>query len=240
MPPKFQLSRAAADYNAIPMKPRAEPQALYTGGDARVEGASPYCHFAIGLESAGWGSADLAAITLLQTILGGGSAVGSTIGGGLLSRLSTEVVKQSPYVESCSAFNTSYSDSGLFGVYTVVSPDKAGEVCTAVTSCMNGLTSITADELQIAKATLKGSLYRQVDDTATFMKDLGTQLLISGKYGSTGDFAKIIDGVTQDQVTSAAQKMLASKPTLVAFGDTHAVPSYAAIEAALKESLRAA
>merc|ERR1712113_1357529 len=112
---------------------------------------------------------------------------GSTVGGGLTSRLSTEVVKQSPYVESCSAFNTSYSDSGLFGVYTVVSPDQAGDVCKSVTSCLTGLTSVTSDELQVAKATLKGNLCRQVDNTAMLMQDLGTQILLSGKYGSPSE-----------------------------------------------------
>merc|ERR1719197_2228444 len=109
------------------MKERPDTKAAYTGGDARVESSSPYAHFAIGLESVPWGRAELGPITLLQTILGGGSAAGGTLGGGLLSRLSTQVVQQSPYVESCSAFNSSYSDSGLFGVYSVTQPEHAGE-----------------------------------------------------------------------------------------------------------------
>jgi len=226
--------RSFADYNAIPLKPRDDAKAAYTGGEVRMEGASPYCHFAIGLESVAWGQAELAPVALLQTLLGGGSAFGGAVGGGLSSRLSTEVVKQSPYVESCSAFNTSYSDSGLFGVYSVVAPDKAGETAAAVTACLRGLTKVSADELKMAKAVLKGSIFRQVDDSSTLLKDLGTQLLLSGKYGSAGDFASVIDNVTADQVASAAKKMLSSKPTLAAFGDTHTVPHYSTIEAALK------
>jgi len=225
--------RSFADYNAIPMKERPDTKAVYTGGEARMDGASPYCHFAIGLESAPWGK-DLAPITVMQTILGGGSATGSAIGCGLTSRLSTEVVKQSPYVESCSAFNTSYSDSGLFGVYSVVAPEKAGETASAVCNSLKSLTSVSADDLKLAKAVLKGNIFRQVDDDATLMKDMGTQLLMSGKYGSASEFAKIIDGVTADQVSAAAKKILSSKPTLVAFGDTHTVPHYSVIEAALK------
>jgi len=226
--------RSFADYNAIPLKPREDAKAAYTGGEIRLEGASPYCHFAIGLESAAWGSKELAAVTVLQTLLGGGSASGGEVGGGLGSRLATEVVGQSPYVESCSAFNTSYTDSGLFGVYTVVTPDKAGETAAAVTACLKGLTKVSADELKKAKAVLKGNVFRQTDDTSILMKDLGTQLLTSGKYGSAADFAGVIDSVTEDQVASAAKKLLASKPTLAAFGDTHTVPQYSAIEAALK------
>jgi len=226
--------RSFADYNAIPMKARTETKAQYTGGDARSDGASPYCHFAIGLESAAWGRAELAPVTLLQTILGGGSATGSTVGGGLLSRLSTQVVNQSPYVESCSAFNTSYSDSGLFGVYSVTQPDKAGETATAVASALKSLTSVTADELKLAKSVLKGNLYRACDTASELSRDLGTQVLLSGRYGSVADFAKIIDGVTPDQLSTAAKKMLSSRPTVAAYGDTHTVPHYSAIEAALK------
>lgn len=226
--------RAFADYNAIPMKPRPEVKAAYTGGDARLETPSPYCHFAIGLESAPWGQEELAPLALLRTILGGGSATSGALGGEASSRLSLEVVQQNPYVESCSAFNTSYSDSGLFGVYTVVQPDKAGDAATAVAASLSGLTSVSTDELNLAKAVLKGTLFRQVDNTSELLRDMGTQLLLSGTYGSVADFASIIDSVTEEQVSSAARKLLSSKPTIAACGDTHTVPHYSAIEAALK------
>jgi len=225
--------RSFADYNAIPMKKRDAAKAQYTGGDARVEGSSPFCHVAIALESVPWGQADLAPVAILQALLSGGSAVASGIGGGSSSRLS-QVVKQNPYVESCSAFNTSHSDSGLFGVYGVCQPDKATDLCNAMAKALAGLKTISKDELDTAKAILKGKMLRQTDDDATLMKDLGQQLLLSGNYGSPADFAKLIDAATADQVTSAASKILASKPTVAAFGDTHAVPHYGAIEAALK------
>lgn len=226
--------RSFADYNAIPMKPRDDAKAQYTGGEARMDGASPYCHFAIGLESVAWGNAELAPVALLQTILGGGSVTGSGVGQGRLSRLATQVVQKNPHVESCSAFNTSYSDSGLFGVYSVVTPDKAAETATAVTSCLKSLTTVSADDLKLAKAMLKGTLYRQADDSQTLLQDLGTQVLMTGRYGSPADFAKVIDNVSADQVAAAAKKLLSSRPTLVAFGDTHTVPHYSVIEAALK------
>merc|ERR1719277_1263000 len=56
--------RSFVDYNAIPLKSREEAKAVYTGGDLRQEGGSPFCHLAIGLESSAWGKAELAPITL--------------------------------------------------------------------------------------------------------------------------------------------------------------------------------
>lgn len=226
--------RSFADYNAIPLKTRPETKADYTGGDLRLEGKSPFAHVAIALESVPWGQQELAPITLLQTILGGGSAVSNTIGSGVTSRLSKQILKQSPYVESIAAFNTSYSDSGLFGVYGVAQPDQAGDMVKAIAKVLTGLTSVGKDELDKAKAILKGKMLRQADDDLELLQDLGQQLLLSGRYGSPTDFAKIIDGVTEAQVTAAAKKLLSSKLTLAAYGDIHTVPHHSAVEAALK------
>merc|ERR1719343_1907253 len=139
--------RSFADYNAIPMTKREAPTATYTGGSLMIEGPSPFCHLAIGLESIPWGQAELAPVAILQTLLGAGSAMSSTIGGGSLSRLSTRIIRQNPFVESCSAFNKSYSDSGLFGVYGVSHPDKAGELATGMLKALKSLKSVSADEL---------------------------------------------------------------------------------------------
>merc|ERR1712194_1254 len=149
-----------------------------------------------------------------QTILGGGNAAASSFGGGSTSRLATSIVKQNPHVESCAAFNTSYSDSGLFGIYGVSHPDKAGEMATAMCSALKGLTTISADELAKAKVQLKGNIFRQADDASVTMQDLGHQLLMGGSFGSSADFAKIIDGISADQVVAAAKKVLSSRPTV--------------------------
>jgi len=225
--------RSFADYNAIPMKARSDAKAAYTGGDLRQEGNSPFCHLAIAFESAAWGQAQLAPLAVLQTILGSGSAVVSAPGSGVTSRLAT-VVQQTPAVESCAAFNTTYSDTGLFGVYGVSTPEKAGEMCAAITKTLVGCSTVSKDDLSRAKAQLKGNLFRQVDDDAGLLQDLGSQLMLTGKYHSPAEFAKVIDKVTEADVASVVKSLLASKPTIAAYGDTHTVPHYAAVEAALQ------
>lgn len=224
--------RSFVDYNAIPLKEREEHAAVYTGGSAMAECDSPFCHLAIGLEGAAFGSSEMLSVTLLQTLLGGGSAAVPAVGSGG-GRLAKQILSQSPYVESIAAFNTTYSDSGLFGVYAVCEPGHAGDVGAVVAQCLSGTTSISEEELTKAKAQLKGNLSRQVDSTHALMSDIGTQVLLSGKYGSASDMSALIDGISASDVTSAAQKLLASKPTVVAVGDTHAVPHISAIAASL-------
>ncbi|CAK8997760.1 unnamed protein product [Durusdinium trenchii] len=228
------VMRSFADYNAIPMKKREDTKATYTGGDMRMEGKSPYCHLALGLQSCAFGHAELAPVALIQELLGGGAAATSTIGSGVTSRLSTQVVKQSPFVESCMAFNTSYADSGLFGVYGVGQAEKAGDMAMAMATALKGAGSVTKDELAKAKAMLKGKMLRQADNDSELMQDMGQQLLLTGKYGSAAEFTKIIDAVTEAEVADCAKKMLGSKLSVAAFGDIHAVPAYATIEGALK------
>jgi processing peptidase subunit alpha len=226
--------RSFVDYNAIPMKKREEAKAVYTAGDVREEGASPFCHLAVAMESAPSGLKELAPFALLQTLLGSASASSSLPGSGVTGRLATQVVQQSPYVESCAAFNTSYTDSGLFGVYGVSQADKAGGMATAITKALAGLSTVSADELKLAKAMLKGKLLREADDSSALVQDLGSQILATGTYGSAPEFAAIVEKVDASEVTAAAKTLLAKKPTVAAFGDTHAVPHYAAIEASLK------
>lgn len=223
--------RSFVDYNAIPLKERKATKATYTGGASLVEGDSPFCHVAIGLESSAWGK-DLPAISVLRALLGG-SNVDQAPGSGVTSRLG-QVVAQNGSLQSLSAFNSTYSDSGLFGVYAVCEPAAAGIVVADISKALSGLATVSDDEIKKAKAVLKGSLLRQVDDSAALMQDMGTQMLLSGKYATPAEFCAVVDGVSVSQVTAAAKKILSSKPTVVAFGDTHAIPHYSTIEAGLK------
>jgi len=224
--------RSFVDYNAIPHKSRSVAKAAYTGGTAITKGDSPFCHFAVGLETGGWGESS-APVSVLTSLLGGSSASHQVPGAGLTSRLG-QIVSQNPGAESVSAFNTSYSDTGLVGVYGVTAPDAAGDVVTAVAGALKGAASVTEGELAKAKAALKGNLLRQADDSAAVMKDIGSQILLSGKYIGASEFCGHIDAVTAADVSAAAQAALSSAPTVVAYGDTHAMPHSSAVAAALK------
>jgi processing peptidase subunit alpha len=226
--------RSFVDYNAIPLKSRDTVKSSYTGGDSRMDGTTPFCHVAIGLESVPFGSDDLAATAILQTLLGGGSAASNSIGCSSASRLAKQVVGQNPYVESCSAFNQSFSDSGLFGVYGVCHPEKSALMASSMLDALKSLKTVTGAELDEAKAVLKGKIGRELDFDGTIMQDMGYQLLRSGSYASPKDFAGLIDAVSVGQVTNVASRILSSKPTVAAFGDCHAVPSYADVQAALR------
>jgi len=104
----------------------------------------------------------------------------------------------------------------------------------SILQVLGGLTEVSEMELNKAKAMLKGKLYRQVDEDQVLMQDMAQQLMFGNQYGSPKDFAGLIDAVTVAEATAAARKLLSSKPTIAAYGDTHTVPHYSAVEAALR------
>jgi len=227
--------RSFVDYNAIPLKERPAVQAQFTGGESRAEGSSPFCHLAVGLESPRWGAGDLAATTLLQALLGGGSALSQAPGSGTRSRLTANVVRQNSSVESCSAFHSTYSDSGIFGVYGVSQPEHAGELSRMITSSLSSLTTISEDELRLAKHVVRGRLLRNADNSASLAEDLGQQVLMSNRYAGPSEFASILDKVTVAEAEAVARKLLSSNVAVAAFGNIHAVPSFTTIQAGLRE-----
>ena len=85
----------------------------------------PLTHIHLAFEALPISSDDIYALATLQTLLGGGGSFSAGgPGKGMYSRLYTNVLNQHGWVESCVAFNHSYTDSGLFGISSSCSPSK--------------------------------------------------------------------------------------------------------------------
>merc|ERR550514_1345122 len=131
------------------------------------------------------------------------------------------------------AFSTIHSDRGLFGIYGTVVQGQAGEFIKVCASTLGGLSSIKPDEVARAKNALKTSIHMSMESKQVAMEDTGRQLIMSGKVGSPTEFAAMIDKVKDADLAAVAKKCLATKPTLVAYGDISQVPHYDAVAAAM-------
>ncbi|KAF4748156.1 Mitochondrial-processing peptidase subunit alpha, variant 2, partial [Perkinsus olseni] len=67
------------------------------------------------------------------------------------SRLYLNVLNQNPNVESCMAFNTQYSDSGLFGMYITGYGQEAPRLVDIALNELHKLNSFTPEEVSRAK-----------------------------------------------------------------------------------------
>jgi len=233
------LMRSFVDYNPIPHQDRPEIKPIYTGGDQRIEANLPVCHTAIGFEVGGWNSRDLEAATVLQTLLGGGGSFSTGgPGKGIHTRLYTDVLNRHNWLESCVAFNTMYSDSGLFGLYFVHAPLQGTEAIAVMCDQLVKMKTVTAEELKRAKNCLKASIWMNLENRAIVMEDVARQLLMSGKVVDGHAFCAAIDAVTEKDIARVATEMLQKRPTVVCYGDIATIPHYEEICTALKTAAK--
>lgn len=204
----------------------------YVGGEIRVEDTSEMagdlCHLAIGFHTAGWNSDDLAPVTVLQMLLGGASSFSTGgPGKGMHSRLYTNVLNQCRFMESALCFNTLYSDAGIFGLYMTGEPQSGPSMAQVALREFSMLGKFTDEEVCRAKNALKSSVFMNLESRSLVMDDIGRQLLMSGKLATAAQFVAMIDTVTSEDLVRVAKTILASPPTVVAFGHgVDKVPKY--------------
>lgn len=152
------------------------------------------------------------ALNVLRAVLGQGSNVYT---GGLVQPTSklSKVVK-STGVRSAKAFNHTYSDNGLFGVYVV---GKGAEVSKALSEVVSALKAIKSNGVNDAE--LKSAKNAATLELARGLESSLGRNEFSAVHGSSSEHIKGLSGVTAQQVQKAASDLLASNPTFVSFGD---------------------
>ncbi|EOY26963.1 Mitochondrial-processing peptidase subunit alpha, putative isoform 3 [Theobroma cacao] len=103
-----------------------EPESVYVGGDFRRQADAPSSHFALAFEvPGGWNSEKESVIlTVMQMLMGGGGSFSAGgPGKGMHSRLYLRVLNEYQQIQSFSAFNSIFNNTGLFGIYGSTSSD---------------------------------------------------------------------------------------------------------------------
>ena len=203
-----------------PLPTTAKESAKYIGGDFEVsavlEGPEGTATQAI-LAFEGASQKNLKqqyALTVLAQLLGNGSNIYVSSlprGESLLQR---HVVSKQQQIRHARAFATSYSDSGLFGVFVQAANGNAASsaIVSTVDLLKNAAEQITESQLTAAKnATL-----------LQFLTGLETNQGLNefnAKLVSQDEHIAAIKKLTADDIKQAAKKLLASKPTLVSVGN---------------------
>ncbi|KAK1610808.1 hypothetical protein QYE76_034481 [Lolium multiflorum] len=212
--------------------PVHKPKSAYTGGDFRHKTDSEMTHVAMAFEVPGGWHQEKAAIIMkvMQTLMGGGASYSSGgPGKGMQSRLYLRVMVEYDWMQSISAFSTVYDDTGLFGIHLAAPSDLVAE---AVDIAIRELTAIarpgevTEAELGRAKNLTISSILQNLESRDNHAEDMGRQILVDSSGKASQDLLERIDEVTLDDITSVAQKMLSSCPTMASWGDVGKVPTH--------------
>eukprot|EP00741_Cyanophora_paradoxa_P009290 tig00000144_g8999.t1 len=216
------MSSAGAPVTRAPSK--------YFGGESRVQLASPLTHVALAFEGISHHDKDLAASVVLHMMMGGGNSFSAGgPGKGMYTRLYQGVLNKHAWVQSATAFNVMYADSGLFGVVGSAESDRAKELSEVLADAMKAMASVapTQQEAARAKAQTKTSLLMNLESRSILADDVGRQLLIYGKRFTPEELCAQIDAVSPADLQRVAQRFLKSNPTISVVGDAQAVPSAA-------------
>lgn len=219
-----------ADMPAV--KTAEAPQSLYVGGDWRMAADSPVTHVALGFEfPGGWrNEKEALAAVVLQTLLGGGGSFSAGgPGKGMYSRLYTRVLNQHGEVQSCTAFNSIYNDTGIFGIHATANSNFAPQLVDILTEEFAAVASpngVSREELERAKTATIASVFMNLESRVVVAEDIGRQILTYGHRKPPQSFIDGLSAVTAADIASVAGKIISTPLAMASYGDVVHVPRF--------------
>jgi len=208
----------------------------YVGGEVRTSSESNDLHAALLFESVPWKDNDMFTFNVINTLLGQSINMSRNAHGrGINSRLNKNLAQKHHFIDSATALNFHFTDSGIFGIHVCGSASNGTEIVDAITGELKDLTkSIPADELQRAKNTLKNYIYSAMEKQSDRLEEAVKNVKLFGDVQLDKYYSEI-DKVTGEQINKAIAKIIAKNPTFVAKGGhAHTLPSLDKIKNSLK------
>lgn len=206
---------AEKHFSGLPVSPNplsksgAGPKTKFVGSEVRVrDDTQPTCNVAIAVEGVSWSSPDYFPMLVLQSIMGNWDrSLGSSP---LLSSRLSHIVSSNNLANSFMHFSTSYSDTGLWGVYMVSENFTQLDdlVHFTLREWQRMSTAPTEGEVERAKSQLKASLLLGLDGTTATAEDIGRQLVTAGKRKTPQEIENALESVTPQDIKRVAQKYL--------------------------------
>jgi len=181
----------------------------FIGSEVRIrDDTIPTAHIAIAVEGVSWKSDDYFTALVTQAIVGNWDrAMGNAPHVG--SKLSGFVHKHN-LANSFMSFSTSYSDTGLWGIYLVT--DQLTRIDDLVHFTLREWSrlsyNVTEGEVERAKAQLKASILLSLDGTTAVAEDIGRQIVTRGRRMSPEEVERVVGQITEKDVMEFARTKL--------------------------------
>ncbi|KAK1865725.1 hypothetical protein I4F81_008250 [Pyropia yezoensis] len=196
-----------------------------TGSDMRVrDDHAPDAHFAIAFESCGWAHPDAVAFMVLESLLGGWDRYATT--GDVVSSRLANGLHATPSAKRVGPFNTSYADTGLFGLYAVAAPHDLDDVVSVMMGeLVRFYTSVDERALAAAKMALKTRMMAAADGSTAAAEETARQLLVFGRKVPLAEWVARIDAVDAAAVKRLVGKYVWDREVAVsALGNVSGLP----------------
>jgi len=211
------LSSLPISPSPIPLGRQAHPRTSFVGSEVRIrDDTMPTAHIAIAVEGVGWSSPDYFPMMVMQSIFGNWDrAFGFSP---IMSSKLSNIISTNDLANSYMSFSTSYSDTGLWGIYLVTENLMNIDDLTHFTLKEWTRMSIgpQPNEVERAKNQLKASLLFSLDGTTAIAEDIGRQLVTTGRRMTPQQIENAVDAVTVADIQRVAQKYLWDKDIAIA------------------------
>ena len=226
----MRLSSGQPDRKQVLKEIQNTPQRVatqYFGGEF-AQPTSGAAQIAIGFQGVAVNDKDAPAVSVLQSILGGGvhSASGKRVPGYLTSRINKNLVERDLASEA-SVFNLNYSDAGLFGVQAIAR-SNIGDTASGIVQTLKGLASLDETEVARGKRVAQNEILKALETTQGQLEWYGS------RSSSPVDYISAIQKLTAKDITSVASRILSSRPSVVALGNLTKLPTQEQIAQQLK------
>ncbi|EEH09782.1 mitochondrial processing peptidase subunit [Histoplasma capsulatum var. duboisii H88] len=223
-PPSSAASAVAAEQKRTPD---------FIGSEVRLrDDTIPTANIALAVEGVSWKDDDYFTALITQAIVGNWDrAMGNSP---FLGSKLSHFVGHHNLANSFMSFSTSYSDTGLWGIYLV--SENLTQLDDLVHFTLREWSrlsfSVTEAEVERAKAQLRASVLLSLDGTTAIAEDIGRQIVTSGRRLSPEDVERVISGITEKDVMSFAQRKLWDKDIAIsAVGSIEGMLDYQRIRA---------
>jgi predicted Zn-dependent peptidase len=199
------LERAQELLGDLPAETTGEPDpvAPYANGRVRVfEKASDQAHVCLGVQSLPLAHPDRYALSLLATALGGGMS----------SRLFTEVRERRGLAYYVHGLNHSYTDAGTLYAQAGVDITRIDDAVSTIAAELKKIAAepLPADELEKARSFAKGRFVLQLESPQGLMMFGLRREVLEGRAAEPEAVLAGLDAVTVEDVSRVAQELIAA------------------------------
>ncbi|KAB0804836.1 hypothetical protein PPYR_01806 [Photinus pyralis] len=196
--------------------------AIMHGGEIRSDKGGCVAYVAIAGEGASWRNPkELFSFAILHRALGSGTYITHTSEN--KSPLA-KILRSAPaYLNSITAFNYNYSDSGLFGVLLTANYSDIPCVIGSVYKTLRQ-GKISAEDFERGKQQAKVSFLLSAESGHSYVGDIATQVMSNGCAYSPCMITEALDCITIKDVNEAAEKLMNGKFSIASAGRLDNVP----------------
>ena len=202
-----QIAKACVN---LPMgKVNNRQPSKYISGEYREQKDLEQIHLLLGFEGIDYHDEDYYSLLVYSSLLGGGMS----------SRLFQEIREKRGLVYGISSFSSSYTDTGMFGIYAGTGETQIDELIPVLChELKNSPNSISEKEINRGKAQLKASLMMGRESAFRRCESAARQLLVFNNVIDPLETIKLIDAVSKQTVENIAKKIVEGPITISSIG----------------------